>query len=77
MKNPHHITQAEMATFLGESQQYINLLIKNLVNPRPNKIKKFSLKTNTSLSFWITASGVKKERAIKSAMKKQKLSGAA
>lgn len=62
------ITQTDMANFLGVSQQYINLLIKNKVVPRVDKLKRFSKKTGTELSFWLESTGPEKESAIKQAL---------
>ncbi len=69
MKSEKNITQQEMADFLGESQQYINLLIKNKIpQPRIDKLKKFAKKTDTGLSFWLTSTGPEKEQVIKIAI---------
>ena len=67
MKAHKNISQKCMADFLGVSQQYVSLLIKNRINPRPKKLLSFADKTNTDLSFWILSTGPEKEKAIKKA----------
>jgi transcriptional regulator with XRE-family HTH domain len=68
MKLNQNINQAAMADFLGVSQQYISRLLNNKIIPRLPKIKKFSAKTNTELSFWLVSTGLEKEKAIKKAI---------
>ena len=68
MATKQNITQVQMADFLGVSQQYVNLLIKNKVVPRVDKLKRFSKKTGTDLSFWLDSTGPEKESAIKQAL---------
>lgn len=71
MTSKQNITQAQMGIFLGVSQQYVNLLIKNKVVPRMDKLKRFSKKTGTDLSFWLDSTGPEKEFAIKQALTDQ------
>ncbi|WP_022667888.1 helix-turn-helix domain-containing protein [Desulfospira joergensenii] len=72
MNTKVNITQAQMADFLGVSQQYISLLINDKIIPRIKKIKRFSKITNTELSFWVDSTGDEKEAVIKLSMKKSK-----
>lgn len=71
MVTKRKISQAQMGEFLGVSQQYVNLLIKNKLTPKIDRLKHFSNKTGTDVLFWFESTGFEKESAIKQAIESQ------